>query len=95
MMLRQRFHMALRIAIVEMEMSMKTTLLAKVNTSGNGGCPGLHLAEDGTIIALGPQTDARTFGQMPNVLPGELAVGGIDPDVIVRAADELRRRGLA
>ncbi len=74
---------------------MKTTPLAKNTSSGNGGCPGLHLAEDGTIVALGPTSDSRTLGQLPNVLPGELAIGGIDPDVIVRAADELRRRGLA
>ncbi len=72
---------------------MHTTPLAKNASSGNGGCPGLHLAADGTIVALGPQTDARTFGQLPNVLPGEMAVGGIEPDVILRAADELRRRG--
>lgn len=72
---------------------MKTTLLAKNDSSGNGGCPGLHLAEDGTILALGPQAGAATFAQLPNVLPGEIAVGGIDPGVILRAADELRRRG--
>jgi hypothetical protein len=72
---------------------MNTDLLAKNTSSGNGGCPGLHLAEDGTIVALGPMVDAATFAQMPNVLPGERAVRGIDPDVILRAADELRRRG--
>ncbi len=74
---------------------MKTTQLAKNTSSGNGGCPGLHLAEDGTVVALGPAADAATFAQLPNVLPGERAVCGIDPDVIVRAADEIRRRGLA
>lgn len=31
---------------------------------------------------------------LPNVLPGERAVY-IKPDVIVRAADEIRKRGLA
>lgn len=74
---------------------MRTEPLAKNDSSGNGGCPGLHLAEDGTIIALGPAADAATFTQLPNVLPGERAVGGIDPEVIVRAAAEIRRRGLA
>jgi len=74
---------------------MKTTLLAKNTSSGNGGCPGLHLADDGSIVALGPAADAATFAQLPNVLPGERAVCGIDPEVIVRAADEIRRRGLA
>lgn len=72
---------------------MNTTLLAKNASSGNGGCPGLHLADDGLIVALGPAADAATFAQMPDVLPGERAVCGIDPDVILRAADELRRRG--
>jgi hypothetical protein len=72
---------------------MKTTQLAKNADSGNGGCPGLHLGEDGKIYALGPEADAATFAQMPNVLPGERAVCGIDPDVVLRAADELRRRG--
>jgi len=72
---------------------MNTDLLAKNTSSGNGGCPGLHLAEDGTVVALGPSADAATFAQLPSVLPGERAVCGIDPDVILRAADELRRRG--
>ena len=49
--------------------------------------------EDGTIVALGTTADAATFAQLPDVLPGERAVCGIDPDVILRAADELRRRG--
>ena len=72
---------------------MNTHLLAKNTASGNGGCPGLHLAEDGTVVALGPAADADTFARLPNVLPGERAVCGIEPDVILRAADELRRRG--
>jgi len=74
---------------------MHTTPLAKNTSSGNGGCPGLHLGDDGKIVALGPDADAVTFAQLPSVLPGERAVCGIDPDVIIRAADELRRRGLA
>jgi len=72
---------------------MHTELLAKNRDSGNGGCPGLHLADNGMIVALGPAADAATFAQLPNVLPGERAVCGIDPDVILRAADELRRHG--
>ena len=72
---------------------MKTTQLAKNDSSGNGGCPGLHLTENGKVLALGPEADAATFAQLPNVLPGERAVCGIDPDVILRAADELRRLG--
>jgi hypothetical protein len=74
---------------------METTLLAKNTSSGGGGCPGLHLGADGKIVALGPDADAATFAQLPNVLPGERAICGIDPDVIVRAADEIRRQGLA
>jgi hypothetical protein len=38
--------------------------------------------------------DAVTFGHLPNVLPGERAVY-TEPDVILRAADEIRKGGLA
>jgi hypothetical protein len=41
-----------------------------------------------------PEFDADTFAGLPNVLPGERAVC-IKPDVIVRAASEIRKRGLA
>jgi len=70
---------------------MKTTLLAKDESSGNGGCPSVHLREDGMAVVQAPEVDAETFSGLPNVLPGERAVY-IGPDVIVRAADEIRKR---
>jgi len=70
---------------------MKTTLLAKDESSGNGGCPSVHLREDGMAVVQAPEVDADTFSGLPNVLTGERAVF-IDPDVIVRAADEIRKR---
>lgn len=73
---------------------MKTTQLAKDNTSGNAGCPSVHLREDGMTVVQAPEVDTDTFAGLPNVLPGERAVY-IKPDVIVRAADEIRKRGLA
>jgi len=81
-------------AIVETEISMKTTLLAKDASSGNGGCPSVHWREDGMTVVQAPEVDADTFGGLPNVLPGERAVY-IDPQVILAAADEIRKRGLA
>lgn len=71
---------------------MKTTLLAKDADSGNGGCPSVHMREDGMAVVQAPEVDADTFGQLPNVLPGERAVC-IDPQVIVRAAEEIRKNG--
>jgi hypothetical protein len=78
----------------ETEISMKTTLLAKDPNSGNGGCPSVHMREDGMAVVQAPGVDADTLGQLPNVLPGELGVC-IDPGIIVAAADEIRKRGLA
>jgi hypothetical protein len=83
--------MRLGVDIVETETSMKTTLLAKDESSGNGGCPSVHLREDGMAVVQAPEVDADTFSGLPNVLTGERAVF-IDPDVIVRAADEIRKR---
>ena len=40
-----------------------------------------------------PVVDAGTFAGLPNVLPGERGVY-IKPEVILAAADEIRRRGL-
>ena len=93
MMLVWCFRQAPRIAIVETEMSMKTIQLAKDGTSGNGGCPSVHWREDGMAVVQAPEVDADTFAGLPNVLPGERAVY-IRPDVILRAADEIRQRGL-
>jgi len=56
--------------------------------------PSVYLSEDGMAVVKAPEVDAETFAGLPNVLPGERAVY-IKPDVIVRAADEIRKRGLA
>ena len=79
---------------METEISMKTVQLAKDGDSGNGGCPSVHLREDGMAVVQAPEVDADTFAGLPNVLPGERGVC-IKPDVIIRAADEMRRRRLA
>jgi hypothetical protein len=78
----------------ETEISMRTTLLAKDRSSGNGGCPSVHWREDGKAVVQAPEVDADTFSQLPNVLPGERGVY-IEPEVILAAADEIRARGLA
>lgn len=72
---------------------MKTTLLAKDAGSGGGGCPSVHWREDGMAVVQAQEVDADTFVQLPNVLPGERAVY-IKPQVILQAADEIRKRGL-
>ena len=74
-------------------MSMKTVQLAKDDASGNGGCPSVHWREDGMAVVQALEVDAETFAGLPNALPGERAVS-IRPDVILRAADEIRKRGL-
>jgi hypothetical protein len=89
MMLVRCFRRASRIAIVETAMSMKTTLLAKIDTSGTGGCPSILMCEDGQAAILGQEVDADTVAGLPNVLPGERAVF-LDPDVILAAADKIR-----
>ena len=66
-------------------MSMKTILLAKDDASGNGGCPSVHMREDGMAVVQAPEVDADTFAGLPNVLPGERAVY-IKPDVILRGS---------
>ena len=40
---------------------MKTVQLAKDGDSGNGGCPSVHLAEDGMAVVQAPEVDADTF----------------------------------
>ena len=72
---------------------METFLLAKDPDSGGGGCPSVHWREDGMAVVQAQEGDADTFAGLPNVLPGERAVY-IKPDVILRAADEIRKRGL-
>jgi hypothetical protein len=73
---------------------METFLLAKDPDSGGGGCPSVHWRKDGMAVVQAPEVDADTFAGLPNVLPGERGVY-IRPDVILAAADEIRRRGLA
>lgn len=73
---------------------METHLLAKDSGSGGGGCPSVHWREDGMTVVQAPEVDAATFAGLPNVLPGERGVY-IKPEVILAAADEIRRRGLA
>lgn len=73
---------------------MKTYQLAKDDTSGGGGCPFVHWREDSMVVVQAPEVDADTFAGLPNVLPRERGVY-IRPEVILAAADEIRRRGLA
>lgn len=74
---------------------MKTFLLAKDPDSGGGGCPSVHWREDdGMAVIQANEVDADTFAGLPNVLPGERGVY-LKPEIILAAADEIRRRGLA
>jgi hypothetical protein len=90
-------YMTLRICeafgYLETEIAMpRLTFLCKDEGSGGGGCPSIYLRdEDGLAIVQAQEADADTFGALLNVLPGERAVC-IDPDVIVRAADMIRKR---
>ena len=93
MMLEGCFSDARSVDIVETEISMKTELLAKDDSSGNGGCPSVHWRDDAMVVVQAQEVDADTLAGLPNVLPGERGVY-IKPDVILRAADEIRRRGL-
>ena len=72
----------------------RTELLAKDPTSGGGGCPSIHWRADGMTVVQAPEVDEGTFAGLPNVLPGERGVY-IRPEVILAAADEIRRRRLA
>lgn len=75
-----------------MEDNGKLEMLAKQHDSGNGGCPAVYIRRaDGKCVVQAQAVDVDTFGGLQNVLPGEQAVW-IDPDVILRAADALRRR---
>lgn len=67
------------------------TFLCKEDGSGNGGCPSIYLRADGKAVIQAPEVDADTFGQFRDVLPGERGVA-IDADVILRAADMIRRQ---
>jgi hypothetical protein len=70
----------------------KLTFLCKDGGSGGGGCPSIYLRdEDGLAVVQAQEVDAGTFSALLNVLPGERAVC-INPDVIVRAADMIRKR---
>jgi hypothetical protein len=73
---------------------METFLLAKDLESGGGGCPSVHWRSDGMAVVQAQEVDDATFAGLPNVLPGERGVY-IKPEVILAAADEIRRRGLA
>ena len=61
----------------------KPVLLAKLDTSGEQGCPSVW-AHEGELVFLGPEVNQVTLGQLDHVLPGETAVR-LHPDVI-RAA---------
>jgi hypothetical protein len=72
----------------------RTEMLAVDPTSGGGGCPSIHWrAADRMTVIQAPEVDDATFSGLPNVLPGERGVY-IKPEVILAAADEIRRRGL-
>jgi hypothetical protein len=70
---------------------MESYQLAKDDVvSGNGGCPSIHMCENGMTAILGPEVDADTFARLhTNVQPGERAVF-LDPEVILAAADKIR-----
>jgi hypothetical protein len=94
MMLKGCFSDGISLVIVENGDAMKTELLAKDPDSGGGGCPSVHWRADGMAVVQAPEVDDATFAGLPNVLPGERGVY-IRPEVILAAADEIRRRGLA
>jgi hypothetical protein len=71
----------------------KLEMLAKDTGSGGGGCPSIYIRDDGKCVVQAPGVDGDTFGELVNVLPGEVA-GYIEPDVILRAAEMIKRRGL-
>lgn len=69
---------------------MESYQLAKDSSSGNGGCPSIHMCENGMTAILGPEVDADTFARLhTTVLPGEHAVF-LDPEVVLAAADKIR-----
>jgi hypothetical protein len=68
-------------------------MLAKDPDSGGGGCPSIYLRErDGACVVQAPGVDGDTFDGLVNVLPGEQAVY-ISAEVILAAADALRKHG--
>lgn len=72
---------------------MKLTKLYKDPDSGNGACPTVYLAEDGTLVVQGQVVDTATNANLENPLPGEGAVH-IDPKIVLGAIaryQEVRR----
>lgn len=69
---------------------MKLTMLYKDQGSGNGGRPAVYIGESGEFVVQGQSLDAETFGELANVLEGEVAVR-ISPDVIMGAVDRFRK----
>lgn len=69
----------------------KLEMLAKDESSGGGGCPSVYLRDDGKCVVQAQAVDGDTFGNLVNVLPGEVACY-IESDVILRAAEQLKNR---
>lgn len=68
---------------------MKLAKLYKDPASGNGGCPTVYLAEDGSLVVQGQVVNADTHANLENPLDGETAVH-IDPQIVLGAISRYR-----
>jgi len=70
---------------------MRLERLAKDSTSGDGGCPSVHLDHDtGNLVFQGQQVPNSA---LPSYLPGEVGLE-LTPDIVVRAMEAYRAKGL-
>jgi len=70
---------------------MKLDMLAKDGSSGDQGCDSCYLGDDGLAYVQAQEASPAAYKAAVNYLPGERIVG-LDPQVILDAADQLRPR---
>ncbi len=68
---------------------MELKMLAKAVGSGDQGCPSCYIGDDAKVYVQAEEASRDAYAAAANVLPGERIVG-IDPQVILDAADRLR-----
>lgn len=68
---------------------MKLEMLAKDMTSGDQGCDSCYLGDDLRAYVQAGEASPAAYAAAKNLLPGERMVG-LDPQVILAAADRLR-----
>ena len=71
---------------------MNLEMLAKDTSSGDQGSPSCYLGDDMKVYVQADEASPAAYDAAVNLLPGERIVG-IDPQVILDAADRLRARG--